>query len=245
MPDYRGSTNRVRAGAEPGNTPPLVTTLTKAGGSLFASAESVIITACDMHRNNLNDTMITQLVVRTAVAVDIPAITEIYRHHVLHGLASFEIDPPDALEMARRHAAVIELALPYLVAELDDEIAGYAYAGIYRARAAYRYTVEDSVYVHGGHAGKGIGSILLPELISGCEKAGRRQMIAVIGDSENRASIRLHEKFGFQRVGLLPAVGFKFGRWVDSVLMQRTLGSGSTNSPQSAVDASRAATQRR
>lgn len=170
--------------------------------------------------------------VRRAEIPDIPALTAIYRHHVLHGLASFEIDPPDAVEMARRHAAVRELGLPYLVAEIDGVVAGYAYATLYRTRPAYRYAVEDSVYVHENYAGNGVGSALLPELIAGCERAGRRQIIAVIGDSENRPSIRLHVKFGFRRVGLLPAVGFKFGRWVDSVLMQRDLGPGDSQPPR-------------
>jgi L-amino acid N-acyltransferase YncA len=169
--------------------------------------------------------------VRTANATDISAITAIYRHHVLHGLASFEIDPPDADEMTRRLAAVLELGLPYLVAETGGVVAGYAYADVYRARPAYRYTVENSVYVHPEFAGKGIGSTLLAQLIQDCEHAGRRQMIAVIGDSENVPSIKLHENFGFRRVGL-SAVGFKFGRWVDSVLMQRDLGSGGSRPPQ-------------
>jgi len=170
--------------------------------------------------------------VRPATAPDIPAITEIYRHHVLHGLASFEIDPPDMAEMSRRHAAVLELGLPYFVAVIGGAVAGYAYATLYRERPAYRYTVEDSVYVRRDYAGNGVGSALLPELIAGCERAGRRQMIAVIGDSENRPSIRLHEKFGFQRVGLLPAVGWKFSRWVDTVILQRGLGAGAIQPPE-------------
>jgi L-amino acid N-acyltransferase YncA len=169
--------------------------------------------------------------VRPATATDIPVITAIYRQHVLHGLASFEVDPPTAVEMAGRHAAVLELGLPWLVTEIDGAIAGYAYANVYRARPAYRYTVEDSVYVDADQAGKGIGSALLPALIEGCERAGRRQIIAVIGDSANFASIRLHEKFGFARVGTLPAVGYKFDRWVDSVLMQRDIGGGQSSPP--------------
>ena len=172
------------------------------------------------------------LVVRAATPTDIPAVAAIYRHHVLHGLASFETEPPDDAEMTRRHAAVLALGLPYLVAELGGRIAGYAYAAVYRARPAYRYTVEDSVYVDSDCAGNGVGSALLPALITGCEVAGRRQMIAVIGDSANHASIGLHEKFGFERVGLLPAVGFKFGRWVDSILMQRALGAGQSQLPR-------------
>lgn len=162
---------------------------------------------------------------------DIPAITVIYAHHVLHGLASFEIDPPDAVEMGRRRAHINEQGLPYLVAEIGGCIAGYAYAAPYRARPAYRHTVEDSIYIDRDFTGCGVGSALLPALIAACEAAGRRQVIAVIGDSANTASIRLHAKFGFARVGLLPAVGWKFGRWVDSVLMQRELGAGSSAPP--------------
>jgi len=169
--------------------------------------------------------------VRPATVADLPAITAIYRHHVLHGLASFEIEPPDAAEMARRFTEIRELGLPYLVAECDGNIAGYAYAAVYRTRPAYRYTVENSVYVENDYAGRGVGSALMPALIDGCAAAGRRQIIAVIGDSANHASIRLHEKFGFQRVGLLPAVGYKFGRWVDSVLMQKDVGDGQRSPP--------------
>jgi L-amino acid N-acyltransferase YncA len=165
-----------------------------------------------------------KILVRTATTADIPAITAIYRHHVLHGLATFEIEPPDENEMTRRFAAIAELGLPYLAAEIMGNVAGYAYAGVYRPRPAYRFTVENSIYVAASHTGQGAGSALMPALIEGCAAAGRRQIIAVIGDSENLGSIRLHEKFGFARVGLLPAVGYKFGRWVDSILMQRDLG---------------------
>ena len=172
------------------------------------------------------------LLVRAAREDDLPALTEIYAYHVLHGLASFELDPPDAAEMARRHARVVSLGLPYLVAETDGRVSGYAYAAPYRARPAYRFTVEDSVYIRSDCVGNGIGSALLPALIAACEQAGCRQMIAVIGDSENGFSIRLHEKFGFTRAGLLSAVGYKFGRWVDTVLMQRALGLGAGAQPQ-------------
>ena len=169
--------------------------------------------------------------VRAALGTDVPALAEIYSHHVLHGLATFELEPPDAAEMARRHACVTELGLPYLVAELDGRIAGFAYVAPYRTRPAYRYTVEDSIYVHRDAVGSGVGSALLPRLIAACEAAGCRQMLAVIGDSENRPSINLHRKFGFSQAGLLPAVGWKFGRWVDSVLMQRPVGPGATQPP--------------
>jgi L-amino acid N-acyltransferase YncA len=168
---------------------------------------------------------------RSARTADIEAITAIYARHVRHGLASFEIDPPGADEMARRHASVSTLGFPYLVAEVDGLVAGYAYAAPYRTRPAYRYTVEDSVYIHHEYAGRGIGSALLPALIAACEAAGCRQMVAVIGDSANHASIRLHEKFGFARAGLLAAAGWKFERWVDSVLMQRALGAGDAAPP--------------
>jgi len=175
----------------------------------------------------------TVVEVRDARGDDIPRLSEIYAYYVRHGLASFEIDPPDAAEMARRHASVRALGLPYLVAEIAGEVAGYAYASLYRTRPAYRHTVENSVYIHHAHAGHGIGSVLLPALIAACETRGCRQMVAVIGDSANWPSIRLHEKFGFARVGLLPAVGWKFNRWVDSVLMQRPLGSGDAAPPAS------------
>jgi phosphinothricin acetyltransferase len=151
---------------------------------------------------------------------------------VLTGLASFETEPPDEAEIARRYASIRELGLPYLIAESYGEVAGYAYAAIYRTRPAYRYTVEDSVYVDHRCAGRGIGSALMPALIDGCAAAGRRQIIAVIGDSANHGSIRLHRKFGFEQVGVLPAVGYKFGRWVDSVLMQRAVGGGQRTPPQ-------------
>ncbi len=171
------------------------------------------------------------LIVRPAADSDLAAITGIYCHHVLNGLASFETEPPDAAEMARRHAAVVAHGLPFIVADTAGAVAGYAYAALYRARPAYRYTVEDSVYIDRAHTGRGVGSALLRALIAGCEAAGRRQMIAVIGDSANSASIRLHAKLGFQHIGTLPAVGHKFDRWVDSVLMQRALGAGDRHPP--------------
>lgn len=169
--------------------------------------------------------------VRASRDEDLPAVAAIYAHHVLTGLASFEIDPPGAAEMARRRAGVLALGLPYLVAEIDGRIAGYAYAAPYRSRPAYRFTLEDSIYVHPAAQRSGVGSALLLTLLAACEALGYRQMIAVIGDSANRPSIRLHEKFGFRQVALLPSVGWKFGRWVDSVLMQRPLGAGDTRDP--------------
>lgn len=171
------------------------------------------------------------LLVRAALPADMPAVAGIYAHHVRHGLASFELEPPDTAEMTRRHAYVVELGLPYLVAELDHRVVGYAYVAPYRTRPAYRYTVENSVYIHRDCLGSGVGSALLPRLIAASEAAGCRQMLAVIGDSGNLSSINLHRKFGFSQVGLLPAVGWKFGRWVDSVLMQRELGPGSGQPP--------------
>jgi phosphinothricin acetyltransferase len=171
-------------------------------------------------------------VIRDATPDDLAAVTRIYAYHVLHGLASFELAAPDVAEITRRYHAVRALKLPYLVAEVEGQVAGYAYAGVYRTRPAYRFTVENSVYVDAGYRGHGIGSALMPALIDGCEKAGRRQIIAVIGDSANDASIKLHEKFGFARIGTLPAVGYKFGRWVDSVLMQKEIGGGQRTAPR-------------
>jgi L-amino acid N-acyltransferase YncA len=172
------------------------------------------------------------VLVREARAPDLPAITAIYAHHVLTGLASFEIEPPDEAEMRRRHAEVRARGLPFLVAESDGAVLGYAYAAPYRTRPAYRFTVEDSVYVEHRHLGRGIGRLLLTSLVSACGQAGCRQMIAVIGDSANTASIALHQRCGFMRVGLLPSTGFKFGRWVDSVLMQRAIGEGDATLPR-------------
>jgi phosphinothricin acetyltransferase len=170
-------------------------------------------------------------VIRDARDGDLPAIQEIYAHHVMHGLASFEESAPTAEELRKRREAVLALKLPYLVAEIDGRIAGYAYASPYRARSAYRHSLEDSVYVRDGEGGKGVGAALLAAIIERCEQGPWRQMIAVIGDSQNLASIGLHRKLGFRVVGTLEAVGFKFGRWVDSVLMQRPLGPGSRTQP--------------
>ena len=169
--------------------------------------------------------------IRDARDGDLPAIQEIYAHHVMHGLASFEESAPTAEELRKRREAVLALKLPYLVAEIDGRIAGYAYASPYRARSAYRHSLEDSVYVRDGEGGKGVGAALLAAIIERCEQGPWRQMIAVIGDSQNLASIGLHRKLGFRVVGTLEAVGFKFGRWVDSVLMQRPLGPGSRTQP--------------
>jgi L-amino acid N-acyltransferase YncA len=172
------------------------------------------------------------MLIRPAAAADLTAITRIYAHHVRHGTGSFEIEPPEESEMVRRWQDVTAKHLPYLVAEDGGEITGYAYAGLYRPRVAYRFTVENSVYVHPDHAGRGIGSHLLPALIDNCAALGLRQMIAVIGDSGNQASIRLHRRFGFEEIGALKNVGFKFGRWLDTVFMQRSLGPGSAAPPE-------------
>jgi L-amino acid N-acyltransferase YncA len=167
-----------------------------------------------------------ELLIRPATAADLDALQAIYAHHVLHGLASFEIEPPGVDEMRCRLAAIVGAGYPYLVAVEDNAVRGYAYASAYRTRAAYRWTVEDSVYVAASAAGRGIGRRLLTRLIEDCEGGGWRQMLAVIGDSANAASIELHRGCGFAIAGTLRSVGFKFGRWVDSVIMQRPLGDG-------------------
>ena len=168
---------------------------------------------------------------RAAAPGDLAAIQAIYRHHVLHGLASFEEVPPDVEEMRGRHADIVARGLPYLVAEEAGAILGYGYCAPYRLRSAYRYALEDSVYVKDGLLGRGIGSRLLGELVRICAGLGYRQLIAVIGDSGNAPSIALHARHGFLRVGTLRSAGYKFGRWVDSVLMQRPLGSGDGTPP--------------
>lgn len=168
---------------------------------------------------------------RSATHADLAQITAIYAHHVLHGLASFEIEPPDQTEMRRRFDAITAAGFPYFVAEADGQVLGYAYSSSYRPRPAYRYSVEDSIYVAPAAVRRGLGKRLLLALVEACEQRGYRQMLAVIGDSANTASIELHRACGFARVGLLPSIGFKFGRWVDSVLMQRALGAGDTTAP--------------
>jgi phosphinothricin acetyltransferase len=171
------------------------------------------------------------ITIRDAVEADVPAIQAIYAHHVLHGLASFEETPPGVAELMARRAAVLAQGLPYLAAEIEGRVVGYAYAGAYRPRPAYRYAVEDSIYIAHGMGGRGVGRALLAALIERCEAGPWRQMIAVIGDSGNIASIALHEALGFRRTGVFQSVGFKFGRWVDSVLMQRALGPGDASLP--------------
>jgi L-amino acid N-acyltransferase YncA len=173
----------------------------------------------------------TSIPIRPAGPADIAAITRIYAHAVRHGTASFELDPPDEAEMARRQRALTEDGFPYLVAELDGGIAGYAYAGPYRARPAYRFSVEDSVYVAAEAHRRGVGRALLDRLIVESEACGFRQMIAVIGDSAQAPSIELHRAAGFRLIGAIESVGFKFGRWLDSVLMQRALGPGASTVP--------------
>jgi phosphinothricin acetyltransferase len=169
--------------------------------------------------------------IRPATEADLPAITEIYEHAVLHGTATFELIPPDLAEMTRRFSALMDGSHPYLVASIEGRVIGYAYAGPYRPRPAYRFTVENSVYLQPATHRRGIGLQLLQRLIAECEARGYRQMIAVIGDSANAGSIGVHTRCGFAMIGTHPDVGFKFGRWLDTVMMQRALGDGATTLP--------------
>jgi L-amino acid N-acyltransferase YncA len=171
------------------------------------------------------------LTVRPATAPDIPAIAAIYRPAVLTGTASFEVDAPDEAEMLRRFEAITGAGYPYFVAELGSRVAGYAYASAYRARPGYRFTVEDSVYVAPDAQGKGVGRALLERVIDRCRDDGFRLMIAVIGDSANFGSITLHRRLGFRFCGTIHSVGYKFGRWLDSVVMELPLGEGDTSTP--------------
>jgi len=173
----------------------------------------------------------SSLEIRSAAAADLPAITEIYEHAVRYGTATFELIPPDLAEMTRRFGVLMEGGYPYFVAALEDRVIGYAYAGAYRPRPAYRFTVENSVYLEPAIHRRGIGLQLLERLITECEARGYRQMIAVIGDSDNAGSISVHTKCGFQMIGTHPNVGFKFGRWLDTVMMQRALGDGGKTLP--------------
>jgi L-amino acid N-acyltransferase YncA len=161
--------------------------------------------------------------IRAATEQDIDAITRIYAHYVRHSTATFEIEPPDPSEMDRRRLEVLSQGLPYFIAEMDGVAVGYAYASPYRPRPAYQFTVEDSIYIHPDFLARGLGRLLLTKLIEFCEIQGSHQMVAIIGDSSNTASIRLHAAFGFHKVGVLQEVGRKFGKWVDTIIMQRAL----------------------
>lgn len=188
----------------------------------------------------MNDRVQYPLVVRPAVEDDISAIARIYAHHVRHGTGSFEVDPPDEAEMRKRFAAICASGHPWLCAQRESAVLGYAYAGPYRPRYAYRFTVEDSVYVAPNALGLGVGRELLRQLIEACAARGYRQMIAVIGDSANIASIALHQRAGFAPAGRLADVGNKFNRWLDIVLMQLALGEGARSPPtQSAGEETR------
>jgi len=166
------------------------------------------------------------ITLRAADEGDMAAIAAIYAVHVRTGTATFELDAPDTAEMTRRWREITTARLPYLVAVLGSDVIGYAYAAAYRPRPAYRFTIEDSIYVRGDAHGRGVGRALLAELIGLGERAGARQMVAVIGDAANVGSIRLHAALGFRQVGVLASVGYKFARWIDVVLMQRALGRG-------------------
>lgn len=174
------------------------------------------------------------LTIRPATPADAAAVHAIYAHHVAHGTGTFEELAPTPEEMAARIAAVLDRGLPYLVAEEDNAVLGFAYAGPFRLRSAYRYTAEDSVYVTPAAAGRGVGRALLTELVAACEKAGLRQLIAVIGDSANAASIGVHRACGFEHSGVAKGVGYKHGRFLDVVFMQRALNGGTTRPPDAA-----------
>lgn len=173
----------------------------------------------------------TSVAIRSARPDDIAAITAIYAHAVTHGTASFELEAPTQAEMMQRMQSLLDGSFPYIVAEADDSVVGYAYAALYRTRPAYRFSVEDSVYVDPKAQRLGIGRILLDRLIVESEKRGFRQMIAVIGDSNQTPSIELHRACGFDMIGPIKNVGFKFDRWLDTVLMQRALGEGARTKP--------------
>lgn len=170
------------------------------------------------------------LLIRPSTPADLPAITAIYADAVLHGTGTFELEPPDQPEMARRREDVLAKGLPWLVAQergdADGQVLGYAYANHFRPRRAYRFCLEDSIYLHPAARGRGVGRLLLAELVARCEAQGARQMLAVIGDAENAGSIGVHAALGFAHTGVLKAAGWKFDRWLDVVLMQRSLGMG-------------------
>jgi phosphinothricin acetyltransferase len=174
--------------------------------------------------------------IRPSTDTDIPAITAIYAHHVLHGTGTFETDPPSAQDMAARRSDVLSKNLPYLVVEDEAGVLGFAYCNWFKPRPAYRYSAEDSIYLAPSARGKGLGKLLLTELMAQAERRGVRKLIAVIGDSANQGSVGLHKVCGFNHVGLLANCGWKFDRWLDVVLMDKTIGSGNSNPPNSTQD---------
>lgn len=173
------------------------------------------------------------LIIRNSLPEDIPAITAIYKHHVLHGTGTFEIDPPSCDDMANRRADVIGKGLPYLVATDGSQILGFAYCNWFKPRPAYRFSAEDSIYLAPEALGRGLGRSLLTELMQRAEAAGVRKLIAVIGDSANQGSIGVHQSVGFTHVGVLKSCGWKFDRWLDVVLMDKALGAGDSSAPDS------------
>ena len=172
--------------------------------------------------------------IRPSLDADVSAITAIYAHHVLHGTGTFEITPPTEQDMATRRADVLSKDLPYLVVEEDGKVLGFAYCNWFKPRPAYRFSAEDSIYLAPDAHGKGLGKLLLVELMTQAERAGVRKLIAVIGDSANQGSVGVHRSCGFQHVGVLGACGWKFERWLDVVLMERAIGLGSSTAPVSA-----------
>jgi L-amino acid N-acyltransferase YncA len=182
----------------------------------------------------MTNTASSNLILRPSEARDLATITQIYAHAVRHGTGTFELEAPDEREMTRRRAEVLDRGLPWLVAEQAGQVRGYAYANHFRPRPAYRYCLEDSIYLAPEAQGQGLGTLLLAELVSRCEAAGARQMVAVIGDSENLGSMGVHKRLGFETTGMIRSSGWKFDRWLDVVLMQRELGAGHRNAPPQA-----------
>lgn len=166
--------------------------------------------------------------IRQSSLQDVPSIARIYAHHVAHGTGSFETEAPDVAEITRRRDEVLARQLPYLVAEHDGQVVGFAYANWFKPRPAYRFSAEDSIYVDDSMRGQGVGKLLLQALIAQCEAAGVRKLIAVIGDSANQGSVGVHQAAGFRHVGTMESVGWKFDRWLDVVMMEKTLGAGNS-----------------
>jgi L-amino acid N-acyltransferase YncA len=164
--------------------------------------------------------------IRPSLDTDIPAIQAIYAHHVLHGTGTFETEPPTLADMTARRADVLGKSLPYLVIEVSGQVQGFAYANWFKPRPAYRFSVEDSIYMAQGTGGKGLGKLLLTELLAQLERGGIRKAMAVIGDSENHGSVGVHRACGFTTIGIVKSCGWKFGQWRDIVMMEKTLGLG-------------------